>query len=226
MKLLKIISISIVSIIFQQVAHAKNPVILQANDIQLGEDPGSTMSSVKPAPNQELKFWAYQKGNGLKLSEGNFDDDADEELKYSNEDGVNTFQIGLRHDFSKKDDPFLESIETHPVFAFECTVLPSETSDEVTSVEIGLTFRAKGAEDSAYSFPVHKIPASEFGVKQTIQFNIGQNNDAKNLINSFLQNASAKSLNITLTKVSRPNSVAGDGVKNSSTVILDDFRLE
>jgi hypothetical protein len=226
MSSIKILSVAIASIIFQQIAHAKDPVILQSNDIQLGEDPGSTMSSVEPTPNQALKFWIYQKGNGLSLVEGNFDDDADEELKYSNADNVNTYQIGLRHDFSKKDDPFLENIETHPVFAFECTVLPDETSNEVTSVDIGVTLHGKLPEDANYSPPVYKIRASEFGIKQTIQFDIGQNDEAKILINRFLQDDSAKSLNITLTKVSRPNSVAGDGVKNSSTVILDDFRLE
>lgn len=172
------------SIIFQQVAQAKNPVILQANDIQSGEDSGGAMSSAKPDPNQAKKFWTYQKGDGLKLTEGNFDDDADEELKYSTADGVNTYQIGLRHDFSKNNDRFLENIDTHPIFAFECTVLPDETSDAVTSVEIGLTLRGKLPEEALYSFPVHKIPASAFGLKETIQFDIAHNDEAKNLIHS------------------------------------------
>jgi len=223
---IRILSVTFISIILQQLAYAKEPIVLQTNDIQSGEDPGATMASAKLLETQEMTFWIYHKGNGLSLVEGNFDDDDDEELKYSNEDGAYSFQVGLRHEFSKTNDIFLENIDLHPTLAFECIVLPDETSQEVDSVEIRLTFRGRLPEEAVYSSPVHKIPVSEFGVKQTIRFEIGQNEEFKKLKDAFLQNSDAKRWIVTLQKVSRPDSAGGEGVKNSSTVILDDFRLE
>lgn len=207
-------------------AVAAEPVVLQNNDIMPGEDPGARKMG-KDAPDYTARtFWAYQNGKGIALTEGNFDDDPDEELKYSNDNGISTFTIGLRHEFAKDGDLFLENIAPRPTFAFECTVLPDATDGEVTSVELVLSLRGQIPERVHYALPAHVIQADAFGLPQSVKIDLGNDEQFKSLVQKFLENADAKYLNITLTKVSRPAAMGGEGVRNASTVVLDDFRLE
>jgi hypothetical protein len=216
----------IASVSLLGLATAAELVVLQNNDITLGEDPGSQRMG-KDVPEYTARtFWTYQNGQGIALTEGNFDDDPDEELKYSNESGVSTFMIGLRHEFARDGDLFLENIGSHPTFAFECTVLPDETDAEVTSVELILSLRGQIPEKVHYSLPAYVISADFFGLPQSVKFDLGNDEQVKSLLQKFMENSDANYLNITLTKISRPAAIGGEGVRNASTVLLDDFRLE
>jgi len=222
----RLVVVAIAAILTLRQATAADPVVLHNNDIVPGQDPGVTMQGAEDSEQQSKGFWSYRSSPGMALTEGDFDGDGDEELKYATENGANTFAIGLRHEFARSGDPFLEQIGSHPTFAFECTVLPGETDEEVTSVELVLSLRGQVPGKVHRSLPAHVIPAEAFGLPQSVKFAVGNDEEVKSLLQQFVTNADAKYLNITLTKVSRPAAIGGEGVRNASTVLLDDFRLE